>query len=51
MVIKTYEDGSEITGKDLVVTYAAAAMLSGVIFYGIMKYDDWKTRRLIKKTK
>ena len=47
-VLKTYSDGSQMTTNHVAGLFAYSVIITPVIVYCVMKYDDWKTQRIMK---
>jgi hypothetical protein len=48
-VLKTYEDGSELTTTTLAATIAAGLVLAGTMSYAAVKVSNWRYTRWLKK--
>lgn len=47
--LKTYPDGSELNTTNLIALVAVTAVVGAISGYTVVKLDEWKTRRIMKK--
>jgi len=47
--LKTYPDGSEMTTTTVACMVLAGLVMAPVITYGVVKWDNFKERRIMKK--
>ena len=46
---RVFEDGSEFGPKELAVAVVAGAAIAAPLIALRLKYDDWRTRRIMRK--